>query len=46
MRTKSIESGIPFSHLEAAAGMIPADLLPEIYERMAGEILGRRYRRE
>ena len=26
MRTKSIESGIPFSHLEAAAGMIPADL--------------------
>ena len=35
MRTKSIESGIPFSHLEAAAGMIPADVPQELYDRMA-----------
>ena len=35
MRAKSIESGIPFSHLEAAAGMIPADLPQELYDRMA-----------
>ena len=35
MRTKSIESDIPFLHLEAAAGMIPADLLQELCDRMA-----------
>ena len=33
MRTKSIESGLPVSYLEAATGMIPADLPDEVRER-------------
>ena len=33
VRTKSIESGLPVSYLEAATGMIPADLPDEVRER-------------